>query len=115
MVTCIMDTLIYASWRHASGIFTSCKRILDTSIMDTSIMDTCIMITSIMDTSIMDICIIGSCIIDICIIDSCIIWVEKEVLVNFAWVTRPERAKGAKDKVERPEGPPPRSRGPEGS
>ena len=44
-------------------------------------------------------------IIDICIIDSCIIAVEveKEVLVNFARVTRPERPKGAKD-----EGPPPR-------
>ena len=62
----------------------------------------------------MDTCIIGSCIIDICIIDSCINEVEKEVLVNFAWVTRPERPKGAKDEVKRPEGPPPRSRGPEG-
>ena len=39
---------------------------------------------------------------------------DKLVLVNFAWVTRPERPKGAKDKVKRPEGPPPRSRGPEG-
>ena len=77
-------------------------------------MDTCIMDTCIMDTSIMDTCIIGSCIIDICIIDSCIIdvEVEKEVLVNFEWVTRPERLKGAKDEVKRP---PPRSRGPEGS
>ena len=30
--------------------------------------------------------------------------VHKEVsmLVNFAWVTRPERLKGAKDKVKRP-------------
>ena len=45
MVTCIMDTLIYASWKHASGIYTSWKRILDTSIMDTCIMDTCIMVT----------------------------------------------------------------------
>ena len=62
----------------------------------------------------MDTCIIGSCIIDICIIDSCIIGVKKEVLVIFAWVTRPERPKGAKDEVKRPEGPPPRSRGPEG-
>ena len=65
-------------------------------------MDICIM-----DTIIMDTCIIGSCIIDICIIDSCINEVEKEVLVNFAWVTRPERPKGAKDEVKRPEGPPP--------
>ena len=46
-----------------------------------------------------------------CIIDAN---VEKEVLVNFAWVTRPERPKGAKDEVKRPEGPPIRSRGPEG-
>ena len=35
-------------------------------------------------------------------------------MVNFAWVTRPERPKGAKDEVKRPEGPPIRSRGPEG-
>ena len=27
---------------------------------------------------------------------------DKEVLVNFAWVTRPERQKGAKDEVKRP-------------
>ena len=55
-------------------------------------------------------------IIYLCIIDSCIIRVEveKEVLVNFAWVTRPERPKGVKDEVKRPEGPPIRSRGPEG-
>ena len=39
---------------------------------------------------------------------------EKEVVVTFAWVTRPERPKGAKDEVKRPEGPPARSRGPEG-
>ena len=38
----------------------------------------------------------------------------KGVLVNFARVARPERPKGAKDEVKRPEGPPPRSRGPEG-
>ena len=64
----------------------------------------------------METCIKDPCIIDICIIDSCIIAVEveKEVLVNFAWVTRPERPKGAKDEVKRPEGPPPRSQGPEG-
>ena len=40
--------------------------------------------------------------------------VEKEVVVTFTWVTRPERLKGAKDEVKRPEGPPTRSRGPEG-
>ena len=64
----------------------------------------------------MDTCIIKSDIIDLCIIDSCIIGVEveKEVLVNFAWVARPELPKGAKDEVKRPEGPPIRSRGPEG-
>ena len=33
---------------------------------------------------------------------------------NGAWVTRPERPKGAKDEVKRPEGPPTRSRAPEG-
>ena len=32
----------------------------------------------------------------------------------IAWVTRPERPKGAKDEVKRPEGPPTRSWGPEG-
>ena len=31
---------------------------------------------------------------------------EVSVLVNFAWVTRPERPKGAKDEVKMPEGPP---------
>merc|ERR1712212_1056841 len=31
-----------------------------------------------------------------------------------AWVTRPERPKGAKDEVKVPEGPPNKSRGPEG-
>ena len=58
----------------------------------------------------------GSCILDICIIDSYIIVVEveKEVLVTIAWVTRPERPKGAKDEVKRPEEPPARSRGPKG-
>ena len=34
--------------------------------------------------------------------------------ITNAWVTRPERPKGAKDEVKRPEGPPARSRGPEG-
>ena len=32
----------------------------------------------------------------------------------MAWVTRPERPKGVKDEVKRPEGPPARSRGTEG-
>ena len=34
--------------------------------------------------------------------------------ITDAWVTRPERPKGAKDEVKRPEGPPARSGGPEG-
>ena len=29
--------------------------------------------------------------------------------VTFAWITQPERLKGSKDKVKRPEGPPARS------
>ena len=84
--------------------------------MDRCIMDMCFIDTSIMDTCIMETCINDSCIIDICIIDSCIIAVavEKEVLVNFPQVTRPERLKGAKDEVKKPEGPPARSQGPEG-
>ena len=40
--------------------------------------------------------------------------VEKEVVVTFAWVTQREHAKGAMDKINRPEGPPTRSLGPEG-
>ena len=36
---------------------------------------------------------------------------EVSVLVTFAGVTRPERPKGAKDEVKRPEGPTTRSRG----
>ena len=52
-------------------------------------------------------CIVDTCIMDKCIIDSCIL--DVEVLVNFAWVTRPERPKGAKDDVKRPKVPPPRS------
>ena len=31
--------------------------------------------------------------------------------VPLAWVTQPERPKGAKDELKRPEGPPARSRG----
>ena len=34
--------------------------------------------------------------------------------ITGPWVTRPERPKGVKDEVKRPEGPPARSRGPEG-
>ena len=33
---------------------------------------------------------------------------------TIAWVPRPERLKGVKDEVRRPEGPPARSRGREG-
>ena len=59
---------------------------------------------------------IHTCIIDTCIMETCIMDVEmdKEVLVNFAWVTRTEHPKGAKDDVKRPKGPPARSLGPEG-
>ena len=46
-------------------------------------------------------------------------WMCEYVMVSTllregAWVTRPERPKGAKDEVKGPEGPPTRSRGPEG-
>ena len=51
--------------------------------MDTCTMDTCIMGTYIMDTCIMDTCIMDTCIMD-----------------TYAWVTRPERLKGAKDEVK---------------
>ena len=92
---------------------------MDTCITDTFIMDTSIMDTCILDTYIMDTCIIHyeymhhSC-TDTCIID---IEVDKEVLVlvTFAGVARPERPKGVKDEVKRPEGPSTRSRGLEGS
>ena len=47
-------SLIYASWKNASGIHASQNRNMDKSIMDTCIMDTCIM----------DTCIINTCIID---------------------------------------------------
>ena len=56
----------------------------------------------------MDTCTMDSCIIhlaDLCLMDIDV-ELEKEVLVNFAWVTRPKRPKGAKDEVKRPEGPP---------
>ena len=55
----------------------------------------------------MDTCILNSYIIDLWIIDSFSngVEVEKEVLVNFVWFARPERPKGAKDEVKRPEGP----------
>ena len=48
----------------------------------------------------MDTCIMDTCIMDTCIMDT------------SAWVTRPERPKGAKS--SRPEGPQARSRGPLG-
>ena len=90
---CITDTCITGT------------RIMDTCIMDTYIMDTCIMDTCITDTCITDTCITDTCIRDTCILD---IEVHKEVSVwvNFAWVTRPERPKSAKDEVKRPGGPP---------
>ena len=76
-------------------------------------MDTCIL-----DTYIMDTCIINDGYVHHSCTDTYIIDIEVDeevlVLVTFAWVTRPERPKGAKDEVKRPEGPPTRSRGPEG-
>ena len=41
-----------------------------------------------MGTYVMDTCIMDTCIMDTCIMDT------------SAWVTRPERPKGAKDKVK---------------
>ena len=55
-----------------------------------------------MHTRIIDTCIMDTCIMDTCIMDSSV------------WVKRPERPKVVKNKVKRPEGPPARSRGPEG-
>ena len=52
-----------------------------------------IMDASIMDTCIIDTCIMATCITDTCIMDTCII-------DTSAWVTRPERQKGAKDEVK---------------
>ena len=77
--------------------------------MDKCIMDTCIMDKCIMDTCTMDTCIMGTYIMDTSIMDICI-------MDTSAWVTRPERPKGAKDEVREarraadwklgPEGPP---------
>ena len=76
---------------------------LQNNLSDTYIMDTCIINDEYMHHSCTDTCIIDT-------------EVDKEVLVlvNFAGVTWPERLKGAKDKVKRPEGPPTRSGGSEG-
>ena len=78
-------------------------------------MDTCITGTRIMDTCIMDTYIMDTCIMDTCIINN------QNHGYMHAWVTRPERPKGAKDEVKqarraqsRPEGPQARSRAPEG-
>ena len=57
-------------------------RITDTCIKDTCIMDTCIMDTTIRITY--------TCSVDRCIMDT------------SAWVTRPERPKGAKEEVKQP-------------
>ena len=56
-----------------------------------------------MHLSIMDTCIVDTCIVDSCVIDTCITRIkdkEEDKDVNFAWVTRPERPKGAKDEVK---------------
>ena len=55
--------------------------------------DTCIMDTCVMDTCIVDTCTMDTCIMDICIMDTCI-------MDTSAWVTWPERPKGANDKVK---------------
>ena len=52
------------------------------------IMDTCIMYTCIMDKCTMGIYIMDTCIMDTCIMDT------------SAWVTRPERPKGAMDEIK---------------
>ena len=92
-----------SSSRSTSGHFWALWALLGTfghymytCIMDTFIMNTCIMYTCIMDTCTMHTCIMGTCIMDTCIMDT------------SAWVTRPERPKGAKDEVKRPKGPPTR-------
>ena len=81
---------------------------MHTFVMDTYTLDACIMHDGYMNHRYMH----HNC-TDTCIIDKD---VDKEVLVLviFAGVTRPERPKGVKDEVKRPEGPPTRSRGPEG-
>ena len=61
---------------------------MDTCI--SRIIHTCIIV---MDTCIMDTCIMDTCIMDTCIMDTCI-------MDTSAWVTRPERPKGAKDEVK---------------
>ena len=66
---------------------------MDICIMYTCIMDTCTMDTCIMGTYIMDTCIMDTCIMDTCIMDTCI-------MDTSAWVTRPERPKGAKGEVK---------------
>ena len=47
----------------------------------------------------MDICITDTFTMNTNIMDTCI-------MDTYAWVTRPERPKGAKDEVKRPEGTP---------
>ena len=98
--TCLHHRYMLHTYRHTSSCtYASLSRsiciciihtcIMYTRIMDTCTMDTCIMGTYIMDTWIMDTCIMDTSIMDtICIIDA------------SAWVTRPERLKGAKDEVK---------------
>ena len=47
----------------------------------------------------MDSCIMDTCIMDTCIMDTCIINNQNHGYMH-AWVTRPERPKGAKDEVK---------------
>ena len=72
-----------------------------------------------MDTCIMDTCIIDTCIRDTCIMDT---WIIDSGIITDLFIIGGKggvsqlcvghTASGAKDEVKRPEGPPPRSRGP---
>ena len=113
---------MYASYTNASGSMSieDHRCMHRTKVHHTQIhQDTYIMDTRIMDTCIMDTLICYSCVIDTCTTGIKVKEGDKEV--NFAWVTRPERPKGAKDEVKqarraqsRPKGPQARSRGPTG-
>ena len=88
-------SLVHPKMSYVSKIYIIVQgsRIVNKCITDTCIMDTCILDTHIMDTSHID------------------VEVGKEVLVTFAWVTRPERHR---TKSSRSEGPQSRSWGQKG-
>ena len=64
------------------------------------ILNICIMGTCIMDTNIMDTYTMDTCIIDTFMMDTCITRIKDKEEDKEVWVTRPERPKGAKDKVK---------------